>query len=73
MYYWSNMKEKSNILRYNIEFRLQKIYTDLNKVDKISMSQILKYIGIAGNWKDLPSKQLSSVNSKIDQFIRGIK
>jgi hypothetical protein len=37
------------------------------------MSKLLKLMGIAGNWKDLPSKQLSSVNSKIDQFIRGIK
>jgi hypothetical protein len=67
------MKEKSNVLRYNIEFRLQKIYADLSKISTISMSKLLKLMGIAGNWKDLPSKQLSSVNSKIDQFIRGIK
>jgi hypothetical protein len=67
------MKEKSNVLRYNIEFRLQKIYTDANKITKVSMSQLLKHMGIAGDWKDLPVKQLSSVNSKIDQFIRGIK
>jgi hypothetical protein len=67
------MKEKSNILRYNIEFRLQKIYTDANKITKVSMSQLLKHMGIQGNWKDLPVKHLSSINSKIDQFIRGIK
>lgn len=67
------MREKANILRYNIEFKLQKLHSDLNKVQVFSMSSILKQLGIPGKWKDLPSKNLSSINSKIDQFIRGIK